>query len=42
MITIDGGTGTILHNGVEIASDKMADQFRATGNVNISQKHPQI
>ena len=37
MITIDGGTGIILHNGVEIASDKMADQFRATGNVSISQ-----
>ena len=27
MITIDGGTGTILHNGVEIASDKMHDQW---------------
>ena len=27
MITIDGGTGTILHNGVEIASDKMYDQW---------------
>ena len=27
MITIDGGTGVILHNGVEIASDKMYDQW---------------
>ena len=27
MITIDGGTGVILHNGVEIASDKMHDQW---------------
>ena len=27
MITIDGGTGIILHNGVEIASDKMYDQW---------------
>ena len=27
MITIDGGTGIILHNGVEIASDKMHDQW---------------
>ena len=28
MITIDGGTGIILHNGIEIASDKMHDQWR--------------
>ena len=27
MITIDGGTGIILHNGVEIASDKLHDQW---------------
>ena len=27
MITIDGGTGIIRHNGVEIASDKMHDQW---------------
>jgi len=27
MITIDGGTGVILHNGIEIASDKMYDQW---------------
>ena len=25
MITIDGGTGIILHNGVEVASEKMVD-----------------
>ena len=28
MITIDGGTGIIKHNGIEIASDKMYDQWR--------------
>ena len=27
MITIDGGTGIIKHNGIEIASDKMHDQW---------------
>ena len=27
MITIDGGNGIISHNGVEIASDKMHDQW---------------
>ena len=27
MITIDGGTGIISHNGIEIASDKMYDQW---------------
>ena len=27
MITIDGGTGIILHNGTEVASPKMVDQF---------------
>ena len=37
MITIDGGTGIILHNGVEIASDKMVDQWRATTNTGVSQ-----
>ena len=25
MITIDGGTGIIFHNGVEVASEKMVD-----------------
>ena len=37
MITIDGGTGTILHNGVEIASDKMVDQWRVHTNGSVSQ-----
>ena len=32
MITIDGGTGTILHNGIEIASDKMHDQWRLSAD----------
>ena len=36
MITIDGGTGTILHNGVEVASDKMVDQWRVTSNAGVS------
>ena len=30
MITIDGGSGTILHNGIEVASQKMVDQWRIT------------
>jgi len=33
MITIDGGTGLILHNGVEIASDKMVDHWRLSADV---------
>ena len=37
MITISGGTGVILHNGVEVASDKMVDQWRATTNTGVSQ-----
>ena len=37
MITIDGGTGLILHNGVEIASDKMVDQWRVHTNGSVSQ-----
>ena len=38
MITIDGGTGTILHNGVKFnkESEKMIDQWRRTSNVNLS------
>jgi len=28
MITIDGGTGKVLYNGVDIASRKMVDQWR--------------
>ena len=36
MITIDGGTGTILHNGVKFnkESDKMADTWRLTTSTN--------
>ena len=37
MITIDGGTGVILHNGVEVASDKMVDQWRVHTNGSVSQ-----
>ena len=36
MITIDGGTGIILHNGVEIASDKMYYQWRLSENETIA------
>ena len=36
MITIDGGTGIILHNGVEIASDKMHDQWVIEADENIT------
>ena len=36
MITIDGGTGIILHNGVEIASDKMHDQWVVENDENIT------
>jgi len=32
MITIDGGTGKILHNGADIASTKMTDQWRITSD----------
>ena len=35
MITIDGGTGVILNNGVELASEKMVDEWR----VNASKEH---
>ena len=28
MITIDGGTGVIMSNGVEVASEKMVDEWR--------------
>ena len=30
MITIDGGTGVIMSNGVEVASEKMVDEWRTT------------
>ena len=36
MITIDGGTGIILHNGVEIASDKMHDQWVIESDESVS------
>ena len=35
MITIDGGTGLIMNNGVEIASEKMVDEWR----VHTSKEH---
>ena len=28
MITIDGGTGVILHNGADVAAPKMVDSWR--------------
>ena len=36
MITIDGGTGIIRHNGVEIASDKMHDQWVIENDTSIT------
>ncbi len=33
--------GRILHNGVEVASDKMVDQWRVTSNQGISQSTSQ-
>ena len=36
MITIDGGTGIIRHNGVEIASDKMHDQWAIESDVGMT------
>ena len=35
MITIDGGTGVMLHNGIEIASDKMHDQWIVEADADI-------
>ena len=32
MITIDGGTGIIRHNGVEMASEKMVDEWRTNSS----------
>ena len=32
MITIDGGTGIIRHNGVEVASEKMVDEWRTNSS----------
>ena len=36
MITIDGGTGIILHNGVEVASEKMVDFWYINANITSS------
>ena len=30
MITIDGGTGKIMHNGINVAPTPMVDQWRIT------------
>ena len=35
MITIDGGTGTILHNGVNVAAAPMVDQWRITDDTGL-------
>ena len=36
MITIDGGTGKVLHNGVDIASRIMIDQWRRSAALSLS------
>ena len=36
MITIDGGTGKVLHNGVDIASRVMIDQWRRSAALSLS------
>ena len=36
MITIDGGTGKVLHNGVDIASRIMIDQWRRNAVLSLS------
>ena len=36
MITIDGGTGKVLHNGVDIASRIMIDQWRRNATLNLN------
>ena len=36
MITIDGGTGIILNNGVEVASPKQFDEFRLSADQTLS------
>ena len=36
MITIDGGTGKIMHNGVNVAAAPMVDQWRLTTNTSIT------
>ena len=37
MITIDGGTGIILHNGTEVASEKMVDFWGVDTNIQSSE-----
>ena len=36
MITIDGGTGKVLHNGVDIASRIMVDQWRRSAALSLN------
>ena len=36
MITIDGGTGKVLHNGVDIASRVMVDQWRRNATLSLN------
>ena len=36
MITIDGGTGKVLHNGVDIASRIMIDQWRRAATLSLN------
>ena len=36
MITIDGGTGKVLHNGVDIASRVMIDQWRRNATLSLN------
>ena len=42
MITIDGGTGVILNNGVEVASEKMVDYWYLNADVTNSDNDSDI
>ena len=42
MITIDGGTGVILNNGVEVASEKMVDYWYLNADVTSSDNDTDI
>ena len=42
MITIDGGTGIILHNGVEVASEKMVDFWAINTDISNSDSDSDI
>ena len=42
MITIDGGTGIILHNGVEVASEKMVDFWAINADISNSDSDSDI